>query len=127
MVMSISAARLLYGSSPDVLRAASKARAAEEADAGEGPTPAERKKNTFHIILEGTGVEGKADVCIVTGTDVYGLTSSIITFATRQILDGKHKGSGFRSPANAFDEGAFWNAVKRAGVKLEYRNTLFSS
>lgn len=127
MVMSVSAARLLYGNSPRVLKASSKARAAEESLSGDGPTLAQRKDNKFKIFMEALDDNGKIQVCTVSGNDVYGLTASIICHGVRQILAKKHLGVGVLSPAQAFEEKAFWTLCKRSGVKLSFGSSPFSS
>ena len=126
MVMSISAARLLYGSSPKVIRASSKARAAEEALLNDGPSRPQREKNKFQIILEG-GDEGGSRVLVCSGKDVYGLTASIVLFGVKEILQQRTLGAGVLSPVRAFDERRFWNAMGRAGVKTRFNRGVFSS
>ena len=127
MVMSISAARLLYGTSPAVIRASSRSRAAEEASAANGPTKAQREANVFQLILEGTRAGRPETTMVLTGRDVYGLTANLILHGVRAILAGKARGVGVLSPAQVFPEKPVWSLLKRSGIDVRFEDRIFSS
>jgi short subunit dehydrogenase-like uncharacterized protein len=127
MVMSIATARLLYGTSPAVVRVTTKGKGIDEATQPKGPTRAQRAANVFQIILEGTRADHPETTMVVTGRDVYGLTAALAVHGVKEILAGKLRGVGVLSPAQAFTEKPVWSVLRRAGIEVRFENRIFSA
>jgi len=96
MVMSMSAARMLY-------RAAKEAKDKKGAMRTDelGPSAEERKKNRLFVIIEGKSGAGEARLTI-NGIDAYGLTAHLLAEGASAILSGRALKGGACTPVEAF-------------------------
>lgn len=112
MVMSLSSARMLY-------RAAKEAKDRTQAiSAGElGPSEAERRKNRFFIILEGSSAKAKSTLTI-SGFDAYGITAHLIAQGAEAIVAGKVQKRGTCTPVEAFGKSALLKWCEDWGISF---------
>ena len=112
MVMSLSAARMLYRAARD----AKDRKGAVQTDEL-GPAPEQRKRSRFFVVLEGVAGERSARLRI-SGTDPYGLTAHLLAEGAVATLDGEVKRGGVCTPSEAFGAERIVSWCKSWGVSF---------
>ena len=79
------------------------------------PTESERQEGLWHVIVEGSNAEKKAQV-LIQGNDVYGISGDCAALAAYWLQKGKARTAGVTTTGRAFDARTFLEALKPQGV-----------
>jgi short subunit dehydrogenase-like uncharacterized protein len=90
----------------------------------EGPSEAQRRAVEWTIVADARGEDGSRGRAVVRGTDVYGITATILAHAAELLSDPGFDRAGALGPAAAFEPRAFLDHLGEHGVSWERSESL---
>jgi short subunit dehydrogenase-like uncharacterized protein len=83
----------------------------------EGPTPGQRAKQEWMILVEVDPEDAGRRRLAVTGVDPYGLTGEVLARTAAKLVAGKQRAAGVLSPSQAFDPAETLDSMVDLGVR----------
>jgi short subunit dehydrogenase-like uncharacterized protein len=90
----------------------------------EGPPEEERRAAEWTIVAEARSEDGSRGRALVRGTDVYGITATILVHAAELLAEPGYDRAGTLGPAAAFDPSEFLTYLGDHGVSWERLESL---
>lgn len=84
----------------------------------EGPDERARRAARFTVVCDARAADGRRRRGVVSGSDVYGITATIVAEGALQLAGPGYAKAGALAPAEAFDASSFLAALEPFGVAL---------